>query len=107
MANQVIQTLETDIKVIEDDDQLLITRIRDRLAGRADADDLLDDELAEVKSHFGAKAANDVSDVEAEGAIAEVEQWIADNVSNGSIERRIAGVMLIRCPNDLLKELGA
>lgn len=76
--------------------QQAIADIRSACALATGHDEILDDAIAEMKSYFGAIAANGVSDAEAEYAIAEVESWITDNVSNGSLDQRIAGALTIR-----------
>lgn len=60
-------------------------------------DELLDDYAGELKSSLGANAANEAGeDKDAqESAIAEAEEWVTDNVSNGSIEDRIAAVLWV------------
>ena len=107
MSNQVVQELQSSIIQIEADQPAVIAKLCDCLAGRTHADDLLDEQIAEVKSHFGAKAANTVSDAEADGAIAEVEQWVTDNISNRTIERRVAGALTVRSARELLDEWSA
>lgn len=57
--------------------------------------EVLDDYAADLESALGADAANEVGDAEdaQESAIAEAEEWVTDNVSNGSLEDRIAAVL--------------
>jgi len=60
--------------------------------------DLLDDCAADLKSSLGADAANGAGDDETaqECAIAAAEAWVTDNVSNGSLSDRIAGVLWVQ-----------
>lgn len=57
--------------------------------------ELLDDIAADLKSSLGADAANGAGADEnsQEKAIFEAEIWVTDNVSNSSLDDRIAGVL--------------
>lgn len=57
-------------------------------------DDFLWDQVAEMKSHLGAEAANSSSDDDddQEDAIAAAEKWVTDNVSN-SDSAKLAAVL--------------
>lgn len=83
--------------------------IRDFADRLDDGDDALseavDDVVSEMKSSIGAAAANNVSDNEAESAIAAVERWITENISNSTSDRRIAAVFAQLGPNDARKQL--
>lgn len=58
-------------------------------------DERLDDYAASLKDQFAANAANGSSndDSEQEDAMADVESWITDNISNGSTADRLAAVL--------------
>lgn len=57
--------------------------------------EVLDDYAADLKSSLGADAANESGDDEdaQESAITAAEKWVTDNVSNSSLEDRIAAVL--------------
>lgn len=60
-----------------------------------EVEEVLDDYAEELKSSLGAAAANEAGDDEdaQESAISEAEEWVTDNVSNGSMGARIASVL--------------
>lgn len=58
--------------------------------------ELLDDAAFELKGEIGALLANQVDESEAEGVIAAVERWVASEISNSTLERRIAGLLWLR-----------
>lgn len=60
-----------------------------------EVEEVLDDYAEELKSSLGAAAANEVGEDEnaQESAISEAEEWVTDNVSNGTLEDRIAAVL--------------
>jgi len=70
-----------------------IYRYADRLdKGDQDLSELLDDVADEIKGHLGAAAANAGSDHQAETALEAAERWVAENISNSTGDRRVAGV---------------
>lgn len=100
--------VQTAIRDVEADQAGDIATIRDLIAGGASADDVLDDAISEMKGYFGSLEANRAAnDIEAEYAIAEVEAWITNNVSNAETDKRIAGALTIRNVDELSAAIAA
>jgi hypothetical protein len=99
--------VQTAIKDVETTQAADIDRVL-KAAQEASADEVsevLDDAICEMKGYFGSLEANSVSDAEAEGALSTVESWITDNVSNGSLEERIAGALTMVNADQLVESL--
>lgn len=60
-----------------------------------EAEELLDQELDNLKGFYAAQAANHGKDAEAEQNINMVEYWISENVANQSLEDRVAAALII------------
>lgn len=73
----------------------------------SDLRDAVDDKIAEMKGYFGSLAANQVDDAEASAATAGVEQWITDNISNGSPGKQAAGILTMFQVENVLSEFEA
>lgn len=84
-----------------DEIEVIATRIR--AASGADGDDDVDDRIADLKDHISARCANTVSDEEADAALDRASERFTDDVSNASLERRIAALLTVT-PAD---EIGA
>lgn len=68
-----------------------------------DADEILDDLLSELKGEVAAGAANQVSDGDANDVLALCEARFAEDVSNASVRRRIAALLVGSTPETLFK----
>lgn len=69
------------------------TRIR--VGSGSDGDDEIDDQIADLKDHVAARCANAVSDQEADAAIDRATERFTDDVSNASLERRVAALLTV------------
>lgn len=69
------------------------TRIR--VASGSDGDDEIDDQIADLRDRVAADCANAVSDEEADAAIDRATERFTDDVSNASLERRIAALLTV------------
>lgn len=87
-AEQFEQFQMKNLSLIED----LVRSAEDNLGT---LEEFLDDFAADLKSTLGAEAANAAGDNEdaQETALAAAEAWVTDNVSNGSLDARIAAVL--------------
>ena len=87
--SETIRQFDESISRHLNDNGAEIREAADRLDNEDDTDEL-DDIASEIKGGRGAKAANTVSDDEAEDAIETVERWVTNNVSNSTTDRRVA-----------------
>lgn len=94
------ETLEIE-KTRPDTISAIATRIR--AAAGADGNDVLDDQLADLKDKVSADAANEVSDEEADAALELASLKFSEEISNASLERRIAAMMT----SNTAEEIGA
>jgi hypothetical protein len=69
------------------------TRIR--VGSGSDGDDEIDDQIADLKDEVATRCANAVSDGEAENAIDTACASFTDDVSNASLERRVAALLTV------------
>jgi hypothetical protein len=77
------------------------TRIR--AVAMSDGNDELDDQLADLKDHLAAGAANRVDDDAAEAEIEKVSQRFTDAISNATLETRVAALMTVMDADDIGK----
>lgn len=95
--NDPIEVLEGRIAVILEERsgevEAISTRIR--AAAQADGDDVLDDQLADLKDRISADAANMVSDEDADEALESASRRFTDDVSNASLEKRVAALLTV------------
>lgn len=95
--NTAVADFSVKFNAFKAENKQLLTDLAVLCKGQLDeVDEVLDDYSADLKSVLGADAANAIaSDAEeaADAAIAEAEAWVTDNVSNSSIEDRIAAVL--------------
>lgn len=90
-ARQIIEPLSKSIRKAHDEHARIINTLR--LMEIDDVSEKLDDVTSDMKSYYGAKAANLCHDDCAEDAIASIESWITANVSNNLWVGRIAAVV--------------
>ena len=90
-ARQIIEPLSQSIRKAHDEHARIIKTFC--LMEIDDVSEKLDDVTSDMKSYYGAKAANLCHDDCAEDAIASVESWITANVSNNLWIGRIAAVV--------------
>ena len=69
-----------------------IRTIADEVDAEDDGDmsETLDDIASEAKGHYGALAANEHSDDDDEVVISYVEEWVTNEISNSTTDRRVA-----------------
>jgi hypothetical protein len=97
-TNAAIATFLEKFNRFKTENEGLISDLKTAIEERLDeVDGVLDDYAADLKTSLGADAANNAGDDEVaqESAISEVGEWVSDNVSNGSLEDRIAVVLWI------------
>lgn len=75
--------------------------VRIRASAGADGDDVLDDQLADLKDRVSADCANAVADEDADDALEGASTRFADRVSNASLERRIAALLTVMDATDI------
>lgn len=97
MSNEGNTEDKGTLDLLDDEISDVLTKHGDEIRAIADAadgdDDLsekLDDIANDAKGHYGAKAANEQTDADAETAIEVVENWIAGEVVNSTADRRVA-----------------
>ena len=83
------------------DVERVATRIR--AEAMSDGNDELDDQLADLKDHLAAVAANRVDDGAAEDEIERVSQLFTDAISNATLETRVAALMTVMDADDIGK----
>lgn len=95
MNDDPIEALEERIAVIQAERSAEVETISTRIRARsqADGDDVLDDQLADLKDHVSAQAANRVSDDEADEALESASRRFTDAISNASLEKRVAALL--------------
>ncbi len=92
-----IAILEARIAVVQAERSAEVESIstRIRAASQADGDDVLDDQIADLKDHVSAEAANMVTDEDADRALESASERFTEAVSNASLEKRVAALLTV------------
>lgn len=91
-----ITEFKAEFESFQEQHQALIFDLDDAISEEdADAGEMLDDAIEEIKSELAANAANEAGDDTAaqEAAISTAESWVADNLANASMDVRIAAML--------------
>ncbi|MGO9377322.1 MAG: hypothetical protein ACLP29_02070 [Dissulfurispiraceae bacterium] len=85
-SSKVIKEFKSEFKAFKKEHENLISGLLSDVDDK-DMDDFFWDQIAELKSDLGTKAANNCSDDEGmqEDAISECETWVSDTISPGGI----------------------
>lgn len=78
-----------------------IADIAKRIVGDQDAEEALDDQIADLKDTISSRAANEVADDFSDAIIELVSGQFTDAISNGATERRVAAMLTCVLPHQV------
>jgi uncharacterized membrane protein len=78
-----------------------IAEIAKRIANDRDAEEALDDQIADLRDRISSRAANGVPDGVAEDVLELISRQFTDAISNAPTERRVAAMLTCVLPHQV------